>query len=91
MTTKCLLYLKREREGLNTDWHDELMGHMLGHNFNMARVDPAPRNELGLRLIENGYVLAAYAVLMSRIRHSSMMLKYYIRLFSDFKITVGKT
>lgn len=66
MTEKCLLYLKREQEKLNTDLHDELLGHVFSHSFDLGKIDPTPLNNLGQMLITNGYFLGAYAIYKKR-------------------------
>lgn len=77
MITKCLLYLKREH--LNDDYHDELLHALLKPHFHLHRLDPTPIDEVGTQLIRSGYFLAAYVLLLLRLRKSGTDLLEYFR------------
>lgn len=75
---------------MNTDLHDELLGHAFSHNFDMSKIDPTPLNSLGRWLMKNGYFLAAYAINKSRQRKSDFILKYYRRFYKHLVVEIGK-
>lgn len=75
--TKCLLYLKREH--LNDDYHDELLHALIKPHFRMDRLDPTPTDDVGEQLTRSGYFLAAYVLLLIRLRKSSKDLLEYFR------------
>jgi hypothetical protein len=75
--TKCLLYLKREH--LNDDYHDEILHALIKPHFRMDRLDPTPTDDLGLQLTRSGYFLAAYVLLLIRLRKSGNDLLQYFR------------
>jgi hypothetical protein len=88
IVTKCLLYLKREE--LNDDYHDELMHALLKQHLQMDKLDPTPASELGKQLIRCGYFLAAYVLLLLRLRSSGKPLLEYFRLtFTKYRLSCG--
>lgn len=69
ITTKCLLYLKREQENINTELHDMLILSVFSHHFNLVKLLPTPVSLVGANLMDNGYFLAAFALLRLRKRY----------------------
>lgn len=90
MVCKCILYLKREF--INDELHDEILSALLRPHFDFTRLDPTPISDVGLELLKCGYVLAAYAVLLVRLRKKGTgMLEYFRTAYSKFKIKFGET
>jgi hypothetical protein len=90
VVTKCLLYLKREH--LNDDYHDELMHALLKQHLSMERLDPTPTDDVGQQLLRSGYFLAAYALLLLRLRGSGTDLLDYFRMaFAKRRVSYGET
>ena len=88
MVTKCILYLKREH--LNDDCHDEIMHSLLKQHFQMERLDPTPTSEVGKQLIRNGYFLAAYVLLLLRLRTNGRdLLQYFRGAFARQRVRYG--
>ena len=86
----CLLYIKREQEGLNTDLHDLLISNILNTHFKLKNLSPTPNTKLGRWLLRSGYFLAAYALYLSRVRKSKGLLDYFANLFEAFELKVGR-
>ena len=77
ITTKCLLYLKREQENINTELHDMLILSVFSHHFNLDQLLPTPVSFVGARLMDNGYFLAAFALFRLRKRYSDYTFLYF--------------
>jgi hypothetical protein len=90
VVTKCLLYLKREH--LNDDYHDELLYALLKPHFQMDRLDPTPTDDVGSQLLRSGYFLAAYVLLLIRLRKSGMdLLEYFRGSLARQRLSHGET
>lgn len=58
----------------------------------MERLDPTPHTDTGKQLIRCGYFLAAYAVLLIRLRNSGKdLLDYFKATFSRLRVGMGES
>ncbi len=65
------------------------MGHTFSQHFDLTKIDPKPTNQLGRKLIKNGYFLGAYVQLLTRLKDSPVYLKYFREVFSHYEINIG--
>ena len=77
ITTKSLLYLKREQENINTELHDMLILSVFTHHFNLDKLLPTPVDLVGAKLMNNGFFLAAFALFRLRKRYSDDIFFFF--------------
>lgn len=65
------------------------MGHTFSQYFDLTKLDPKPINQMGRKIIKNGYFLAAYVLLITRLKDSPVYLKYFREVLSHYEITIG--
>jgi hypothetical protein len=89
LVTKSLLYLKRE--SLNDEYHDEIMFALFKTHFDMKKLDPTPVTDIGSQLLRCGYFLAAYAILLIRLRGKGKdLIDYFQIIYSKYKVSYGE-
>lgn len=71
---RCMLYLRKDYMRTSLDdaiLYEELHMHIVG-------VVPVPRTQLGVKLLTNGSIVVAYAVMLSRLYKSPLLLGYIL-------------
>ncbi len=60
------------------------------HHFNLQKLDPTPTTDIGEELLRCGYFLAAYTILLVRLRGKGKdLIDYFQITYSKYKISFG--
>lgn len=66
------------------------MGNRFKHHFSTDKLDPNPKSSVGAKMVDNGFVLAAFALYISSVKKNKSILLYYINIYKNRKIVIGQ-